>query len=712
MTSLVTFTLVVIVEGKIATPLLKNTMDVTLMKPTTLLKIAILPSLLSISVAQALPNGASSLPEPAQIPNRLEIKQFMPDELMQVKALESYSEPAWVTEKFVNAGLLPPVKDRLPKEPIVMMTESMPDGVGEYGGVFRHSIGGRPQGWNWAAAQTQGWGGINYTVQQCLTSTGPMYQLKGEALQVLPNLATDWQWSDDKMSLTMNLLEGARWSDGELFTSEDVRFYWEDTVLEERIPSFSSADAIGSGAKLEVVDEYTIRWHFDKPSQNQALYNMSFLTFCPGPAHVLKAHHPKYTEGKTFDDFTNALPADELPAVTMGPWVPTDVKTDQIIVLRRNPYFWKVDEKGQQLPYMDEMHFNLGTWEGRTIQTLAGTADFSNMENPPIYLETLRKLAGDNAKATAMFGPRNLSWAIQMNQNPTMSVADTRQEGIRLLNRDLKFRKAISHAVDRKTLGQALVKGPFTAEYAGGFHPETSFYDADSVVYFGYDQELAKQYLAELGLKDTDGDGILNFTEGPAKGEELEIVLTVGPTSSEAALAENLNSMMGEVGIKIIPRPLDNVQNDAERDRGAFDWRTHRGEKELAIPFQRVEWIAPVAETGPLWHRGSNSDPQQLQDFEKRLAELALEFSSEEDTAKQKALMAEFNTLFTENVYHVGLVSYPGALLVNKRVKNVPNAPILAYQWAEDAVMRERLWVPKADQIAELQPETLPTHSK
>ncbi|MGF1779424.1 ABC transporter substrate-binding protein [Vibrio nomapromontoriensis] len=679
-------------------------MNIKLLFPTIFF-----PSLLSISVANALPEGASRLPEAPIIPNRLEIRQFTPQQLMQVKALDGYSEPGWVTEKYVNKGLLPPVQARLPDKPIVMMSESMPDGIGEYGGVFRHAIGGRPQGWNWTAAQSQGWGGINYTMQQCLTSTGPMYQLKGENAEVLPNLATSWQWSEDKMSLTMNLLKGAKWSDGHPFTSEDIRFYWEDTVLEKRIPSFSGADAIGVGAKLELLDDYTIRWHFQQPNQNQALYNMSFMTFCPGPAHILKAYHPKYTPDKTFDDFNKALPANELPAVTMGPWVPTETKTDEIIVMRRNPYYWKVDEKGQQLPYMDEMHFNLGTWEGRTVQTLAGTADFANMENPPIYLETLRKLSGKDAKATAMFGPRNLSYAIQLNQNPLLSAKDDRQKAIRGLNRQLKFRKAISHAVDRKSIGQALVKGPFTAEYAGGFHPETSYFDADSVAYFGYNQELAKQYLSELGLKDTDDNGILNFTQGPAKGQDLEVVISTGPTGSDTVMLENLTSMLGEVGIKVIPRPLENVQFDAERDQGAFDWRIQRGEKELVIPFQRVEWVAPVAATGPIWHRGTSNAPQQLQPFEKQLAKLALAFSSEQDKVKQKLLISSFNQLFTENVYHVGLIAYPGALLVNTRLKNIPNAPILAYQWAEDAVMRERVWVTKSDQIAELQPEYLPS---
>ncbi len=73
-------------------------------------------------------------------------------------------------------------------------------------------------------------------------------------------------------------------------------------------------------------------------------------------------------------------------------------------------------------------------------------------------------------------------------------------------------------------------------------------------------------------------------------------------------------------------------------------------------------------------------------------------------------MVRELNHITTENVYHVGMVAYPGALLVNKRIKNVPNAPIIAYQWAEDAVMRERFWVPKDKQINELKPNQLPEY--
>ena len=154
-------------------------------------------------------------------------------DLWEYKALPSYNEAPFLSEMVKN-GSLPPVKDRLPKEPLVMKTGAMIDGTGEYGGVFRHVIGGRPEGWNWLAGQHQGWGGINITLQECLVRQGPLWQVKPEEQNgPLPNLAKSWSWNANKTSLTMNLVEGVKWSDGDAFDAEDLRFWWEDNVQDE-----------------------------------------------------------------------------------------------------------------------------------------------------------------------------------------------------------------------------------------------------------------------------------------------------------------------------------------------------------------------------------------------------------------------------------------------------------------------------------------------
>src|SRR6478752_831006 len=118
------------------------------------------------------------------------------NDIYDYRALPEYHEPDFV-KAFEDAGKLPPLAERLPKEPLVFKASNMPDGIGVYGDVMRHVIGGRPEGWNYMAGQSQGWGGIDIGLSECLTRTGPLFEVKPEALEPLPNLAKSWEWSKD-----------------------------------------------------------------------------------------------------------------------------------------------------------------------------------------------------------------------------------------------------------------------------------------------------------------------------------------------------------------------------------------------------------------------------------------------------------------------------------------------------------------------------------
>ncbi|MGI9505140.1 MAG: ABC transporter substrate-binding protein, partial [Geminicoccaceae bacterium] len=335
----------------------------------------------------------------------LDVELIGRDDLYDYRALGSYSEASFL-EDLVEAGDLPPVAERLPNEPIVFKTEAMPDGIGSHGGVFRHVIGGRPEGWNWMAGQHQGWGGINMAVQECLVRQGPRWQIKAEdQTGPLPNLAKSWEWNTDKTELTMTLMEGVKWSDGDPFDTEDVRFWWEDNIEDENVTSRLAAGTLAPGAKMEVIDAYTFRFSFDEPQADTVLESLAYIQGCPGPSHVLKDKHPKYNSDATYEGYTNALPADMVPPVVLGAWVPVQHKPDELVVLRRNPYYFKVDESGQQLPYFNEIHFRLSTWGDRTTQAVAGTGDFSNMEDPGNYVEALKQSQSDESPVKVQFGP-------------------------------------------------------------------------------------------------------------------------------------------------------------------------------------------------------------------------------------------------------------------------------------------------------------------
>lgn len=667
----------------------------------------------SVPALNAYASEPTVPPVPATFPAEGKIKYVARDSILEFKALPEYHEPDWVTEKYVKTGKLPPVKDRLPKEPLVFKTGNMPDGVGVYGDTMRHVIGGRPEGWNYGAGQTQGWGGIDIGLSECLTRTAPLFQVEAKDTEPLPNLAKSWEWSKDGHQLTMHLIEGAKWSDGVAFNADDVMFYWDDEVVDPNVSPLNGAtpETFGVGTTLKKIDDYTVEWTFKDAFPKQYLYAMAYGTFCPGPAHILKPQHPKYSKN-TYDQFKNAFPPEYMNMPVMGAWVPVEYRPDDIIVMRRNPYYWKVDEKGNQLPYLNELQYKLSTWADRDVQAVAGSGDFSNLEQPENFVASLKRAAEANAPARLAFGPRLIGYNLRLNYSANgWGNPDERGQAIRELNRNEDFRKAITMALDRKALGDSLVKGPFTAIYPGGFSSGTSFYDRKSTVYYPFDLAGAKAELAKAGLKDTDGDGFVNFPAGTAGGKNVEIVMLVNNDyGTDKSLAEGVVAQMEKLGLRVVLNGLNGTQRDASQYSGRFDWLIRRNDQELTSVVQNTEQLAPVGPKTSWNHRAPESGEVDLMPFEKDLVTLVNKFVSSEDNDERASLMRDFQKISTEHVYNIGLTEYPGALIVNKRFSNIPQGtPIFMFNWAEDSIIRERVFV-AADKQAkyELFPQELP----
>ena len=624
------------------------------------------------------------------------------DDLYTYKALPNYNQAPFL-DALVADGKLPPVNERLPKEPVVFKTGAMVDGIGEYGGVFRHVIGGRPEGFNWLAGQHQGWGGINMAVQECLVRQGPRWQIKSEEQSgPLPNLAKSWEWNSDMTELTMHLIEGAKWSDGDTFDTEDIAFWYNDNVEDENIASRITAGAFGGGATLEVIDDYTFKFIFPSAQSNTLLEGLAYIQGCPGPSHVLKDKHPKYNSNASYDDYLNAMPSDAVPMPVLGAWVPVEHRPDEIVIMRRNPYYWKVDEAGNQLPYINEMHFKLTTWDDRTTQAVAGTGDFSNMENPGNFVEALKQSQDPNAPVSAKFGPRTLAWRIELNYAANMATTDYDKE-LRELFRNIDFRKALSHAIDRDAVGQALARGPFAYPYMGGFASGSPYYKASATFYTPFDQASSSDILAGLGLKDTDGNGILTL---PGTGDDLVVDMVYkAQRNDDRKQVDAVTSQLAEVGIRVIPKSVDETSFDPMRNSGDFTAILQRAN--FILPTRETCGNLPVSDICPAFHL-TGAEGRDMLPFEAELADLVSKFTATDDAAVQAGYADRMQAILSENIYNVGLVQIPAALLVNKRVKNAhPGTPVFMYEWAEDSVIRERLWVPADQQIGELLPNTV-----
>ncbi len=657
---------------------------------------------------------AEPIPYPeGQAIGGVEIQTFAIDEILYYGALDSYNEPDWIAE-LVAAGELPPVEERLPENPQVIRADFMSTGIGEYGGVWRGFSGIPTEGWNLCAGQTQGWYGINAIYSEALLESGPAF-LRNDASEPLPNLATDWEWSEDGMQLTMNLIRGAKWSDGDDFNADDVMFTWEHIIQDENVNSWTNPTSWqidGEPITLEKVDDDTILWTFPVSRPVQKFFDMDFLSFTMCPEHVYAPMHPAFNEDSDYQTFETFQVQDDLPVVSMGPWVAVEYRIDEFMVMRRNPYFWKVDEAGNQLPYINEV-----TWEkgpdgiGRTLGTLAGSIDHTNLENPQTYVEAVTRSQEDDAHFYIEWGPETLLYNLNLNLSTSLGVETDRDVALRELFRTFEFRRALQHAVDGDGLGQTLVRGPFTRAFSGGMAPGSAYYDIDSAVYYPTSVESATAILAELGFEDTDGDGVLNWTDGPLAGENL--VLSVIHAQADAAtgsLAEGLVLLLNDIGIQLNLSPLQGPAYDDAVDSGTWELAVDRIGQAYTTPFTRCTELAPITNLQPEWHR-EGAEPRELLDFEVEMIDIINEFCLEPDFDARKELISRYNRLYTENIYTVGLIVSRFGLALAERFENVPvGTPPFFFEWTWSAVMGHQVWVAEENRLDEILPGVIPTY--
>lgn len=654
----------------------------------------------------------SEYPEPQLIMGSREVQKLPLDQILTYKALDSYTEPDWVSD-LVADGVLPPVEERLPLEPRVILESGMSDGLGVYGGVWRDFSACPTEGYNRGAGQSAGWFGIEAAAFASLLKSGPIYR-RSDALEPLPYLAKSWEWSEDGFELTMNLIEGAKWSDGHPFTTEDVLFTWEDMIVDTNVQSPKGASAWvfdDEMTQLEVMDDYTFKFIFPVAFPVQAFFQMDEGDFHISPAHILKPLHPKYNSEMDYVDFEAAMPPDETPVV-LGEFVPVEYITDELMILRRNPYYWGVDEAGNQLPYLDEVVFEKGpSGVGRTLSTLAGSADHSNLENPSTFIETLKRAEEDDAHFYVEWGPETLGFSIKLNLSTSLGVKDERDTAVRELFRDVRFRKAVSFALDREGISQSILRGPFLRGWAGGLFPGSSYFDRNTVAYFNNNPEAAAALLAELGFEDTDGDGTLNWpTERLASGENLVLALVTSEDAEETqTVGDAAVTLLGDLGVQINVRPLNSAARREMNEAGEWEMRVDRDGQTFAVPFTRCRELAPIEKEFSFHREGA--EPRELLDFEQELIDIVTAFCAQPDTDVRRQLMAEYNQITTENVYFMGVFVGRYGLAAAKRFKNVPaGMPVFMYNWTWENVMPEQVWVDPAQQIDQLRPGVIPTY--
>ena len=465
-----------------------------------------------------------------------------------------YKEAPILAEK-VAAGELPPVEERLPKNPRVIPVFNE---IGKYGGNWRRAYTGL----------SDRWGPTNM-----LSVSVTVHVLQPDGTQTVePNWMEEITSNDDATEWTFKIREGLRWSDGELVTTDDVRFWYEDYFLREDLfgpPPFDTFKPGGDMMELTIIDDLTFKTTFKNPypafaeildgyTQSPMLPVIAFLI----PEHYMRNYHPDYApEGfleKEVERYGvkdwKSLWGDrgpvaswwlnpDLPVIT--PWVAVEpVAPAPQIKFVRNPYYYAVDPEGNQLPYIDTITHDLfQDKETLNLWVVQGLIDMQARHIPTMENYTLFKEHEEEGGYILKHWMDPTTAGVVFNQNHP-------DEDYRTLFQDIRFREAASVALNREEYVDIILNGlsePRQACPPSG-SPE---YDAEfEKKWAEYDPDRANALLDEIGLTQRDADGYRMFPNG----KELKLIFTV-TTIDEGV--ELITEYWKAVGLNTFPNPVE-----------------------------------------------------------------------------------------------------------------------------------------------------------
>ena len=594
------------------------------------------------------------------------------------KKISSFGE-APALKDLVAAGKLPPIEQRLPDEPMVDEPFEM---VGKYGGTLRLGM----------VSGTTYYPATVYFVDYVLG-------LDRVGKEIVPNIAKKFEFSQDKKTLTLFLRKGMKWSDGEAFDAGDFMFWYDSLLLNDELQPVKASWLRPGGKLVEVdkIDDYAVRFEFAVPYE-AFKYRIGSAGFNGGqgiglggifsPEHYMKQFHidfnPKANElakKEGYENWTQLFKArDRVDIVrqavgtpTTQPWVIKSVLPEGV-VYERNPYYYKIDTAGNQLPYIDTVkatHFT--DHEAMILATVTGKYDYmdwgTKFEDVPVLKENEGKGNYVTFMTKDLWGSHSHYLFNQIyEEDPALGE----------LFRNKKFRQALSIAINREEVNNIVTSGMGRAHQAT-VNPDVSFFkESWEQDWAQYDPDTANTMLDEIGLDKRDGDGFRLRPDGQALSITVDHPLASG---SRMSIDEMVRDYWNKVGVRTQVKPMD---------------RSYMAERYNAGANQVASWImAGTSETYLLakgspggffssgvmwgkayrnwWNTREKAEPTGTEPPAevKRLFDLADQVPFLVGDEKIKALQEAFD-IWAENTWGIGvigLIPKPGA--VHKNIGNV-----------------------------------------
>jgi len=586
----------------------------------------------------------------------------------------------------VAAGRLPPVTQRIPAEPNVTRMDWPDTRAGRHGGDMRMLITRSRD--------------VRYMVVMGYA------RLVGydRTLAIVPDILKAVDVADERV-FTLHLRKGHRWSDGQPFTAEDFRYWWEDVVQNPQLTPMGVPVELrvdGELPRFEVIDAETVRYSWTKPNPFflPALASAAPL-YIYRPAHYLRQFHARYADAAALkalaaqmnvrnwaalhNRMDNQYRNDNPDLPTLDPWVIRTKPPSERFFFERNPYYHRVDPNGRQLPYIDRVVMSVSGGALVPAKAAAGAADLQARGlkfSDYTFLRESERRSGYHTRLWRTAKGSHIALFPNLNINDPVW---------RALFRDVRFRRALSLGIDREEINQIIYFGLAIPGNNTVLPESPLFKPRYQRRWADYDPLQANALLDEIGLTVRNAEGVRLMTDG----RPLEIIVeTPGEDTEQTDVLQIVGEYWRKIGVKLFVKPS---QREVLRNR------VFAGETQMAVwsgiengvptPALPPDEFAPTSQVElhwPKWgqYNETHGKAGEAPDDEPALRLLALTgaWRQAKTLAERERIWHEMLTIWTEQVYTLGIVSaVPQPVVVSRHLSNVPEEGI--YNWDPGAQM-------------------------
>ena len=600
---------------------------------------------------------------------------------------------------------LPPLAERLPADPLVVVPY---DSIGSYGGTLDVLS-------NATEAGTSDFLSVRHV---------NLVRYLDDLETIVPNVAAGWSWNDDYSELTFTLREGHRWSDGAPFTSADVKFWYDNLMMDPNVFEKPKDYALVAGERMQVDTPDPLTVIFRMPAPKPGLLNHFATSYAQGfqPMHFLGQFHPDFNpeadalaQAAGFEtgydvirayygssDWTDtpspllnspdkvaALPADVVPTLESHIYI-TDTTEGRHLVA--NPYFHQVDTAGNQLPYIseqDEVYINDN--EVRLLKLVNSEVDYKSqslqLPAAPMLLESQE--AGE--------------YTIHLRPEITQSVfafnVTHEDEAVRAVFGDLRFREAMSLAINRDEANEVVFFGLGTPQQYVGFSPLPEYVDPAWKDYMtAYDPDAARARLDEIGMVDADGDG---FRDLP-NGAPLTLNLSFSTQGVAGQLVELVAQYWAEVGVNSSVKEVTPDEYRSAQSANKLDVMVWRKSQPMAIVLGNNElWVPPFenyfgVRNGMLWAEWVDSEGASGAEPPAYVMQLIDDInglqSAEAGSDEFRMLASRLVENMTSNLLFIGVANTPAPIFHRNALKNFVEFQTHSYEYYRTYPYRAPQW--------------------